>query len=153
MTRNTATLTPQEREALIESLFTHKYSCVIRNGDEIRVFRGRGVKDLYRLLRDDRRFLDGAFVADKVVGKGAAALMILGGVAGLHADVISRPALELLDTSPVRVSYTLEVPRIVNRTRTGLCPVETLCRDCTDAAEALPLIRRFLDEQNRSTNR
>ena len=80
MTRNTATLTPQEREALIESLFTHKYSCVIRNGDEIRVFRGRGVKDLYRLLRDDRRFLDGAFVADKVVGKAAAALMILGGV-------------------------------------------------------------------------
>lgn len=69
MTRNTATLTPKEREALIESLFTHKYSCVIRNGDEIRVFRGRGVKDLYRLLRDDRRFLDGAFVADKVVGK------------------------------------------------------------------------------------
>ncbi len=145
--------TEEERQQFIGLLHVEACSCVIANGGTTRICRERGLKDLYRLLTEEPELLDGAFVADKVVGKGAAALMILGGVTGLHADVISRPALELLDTSPVRVNYTLEVPRIVNRTRTGLCPVETLCRDCTDAAEALPLIRRFLDEQNRSTNR
>ena len=65
----------------------------------------------------------------------------------LHADVISRPARLLLAASPVHVSYTLEVPYIVNRTRTGQCPVETLCRDCATAAEALPLIRNFIEGQ------
>ena len=74
-----------------------------------RIFRERGVKDLYRLLEEEPELLDGAFVADKVVGKGAAALMILGGIGELHADVISRPARLLLAASPVHVSYTLPI--------------------------------------------
>lgn len=140
-------MTKEQKEQTIGLLFAEKCSCVVRNGDEVRIFRERGVKDLYRLLREEPQLLDGAFVADKVVGKGAAALMILGGIGELHADVISRPARLLLAASPVHVSYTLEVPYIVNRTRTGQCPVETLCRDCATAAEALPLIRNFIEGQ------
>ena len=140
-------MTKEQKEQTIGLLFAEKCSCVVRNGDEVRIFRERGVKDLYRLLREEPQLLDGAFVADKVVGKGAAALMILGGGGELHADVISRPARLLLAASPVHVSYTLEVPYIVNRTRTGQCPVETLCRDCATAAEALPLIRNFIEGQ------
>ena len=140
-------MTKEQKAQTIGLLFAEKCSCVVRNGDEVRIFRERGVKDLYRLLREEPQLLDGAFVADKVVGKGAAALMILGGVGELHADVISRPARLLLAASPVHVSYTLEVPYIVNRTRTGQCPVETLCRDCATAAEALPLIRNFIEGQ------
>lgn len=140
-------MTKEQKEQTVGLLFAEKCSCVVRNGDEVRIFRERGVKDLYRLLREEPQLLDGAFVADKVVGKGAAALMILGGVGELHADVISRPARLLLAASPVHVSYTLEVPYIVNRTRTGQCPVETLCRDCATAAEALPLIRNFIEGQ------
>lgn len=140
-------MTKEQKEQTVGLLFAEKCSCVVRNGDEVRIFRERGVKDLYRLLREEPQLLDGAFVADKVVGKGAAALMILGGIGELHADVISRPARLLLAASPVHVSYTLEVPYIVNRTRTGQCPVETLCRDCATAAEALPLIRNFIEGQ------
>ena len=119
MKRNTTFLTDDQRLQLIDLLHVEACSCVIRNGDVTRIFRERGVKDLYRLLEEEPELLDGAFVADKVVGKGAAALMILGGVGELHADVISRPARRLLAASPVHVSYTLEVPYIVNRTRTG----------------------------------
>ena len=139
MKRITTFLTDDQRLQLIDLLHVEACSCVIRNGDVTRIFRERGVKDLYRLLEEEPELLDGAFVADKVVGKGAAALMILGGVGELHADVISRPARLLLAASPVHVSYTLEVPYIVNRTRTVQCPVETLCRDCATAAEALEI--------------
>lgn len=147
MKRNGSYLTDEDRERLIERLFTEKCSCVIRNGDTTRIFRERGVKDLYRLLTEEPEFLDGAFVADKVVGKGAAALMILGGVRELFADIISLPARRLLATAPVNVTYTLEVPYIINRTRTGQCPVETLCQNCATAQEALPLIRDFINRQ------
>lgn len=149
----------EERTRLVELLFAENASCVIRNGSETRIFRERGVRDLYRLLGEDPAFLAGAFVADKVVGKGAAALMILGGVSEVYADVISRSARELLRKSRVRVEYTLEVPHIVNRAGTGICPVETLCRKCRTAQECLPLIRGFLEEmaglqpqQNEETN-
>ena len=70
--------------------------------------------DLYALLREDSDFLKGASVADKVVGKAAAALMILGEVGELHADVVSRPALDLFADSGVRVSYGTAVPHIIN---------------------------------------
>lgn len=89
-------MTKEQKEQTIGLLFAEKCSCVVRNGDEVRIFRERGVKDLYRLLREEPQLLDGAFVADKVVGKGAAALMILGGVEELFADVVSRAALDLL---------------------------------------------------------
>ena len=87
-------MTKEQKEQTIGLLFAEKCSCVVRNGDEVRIFRERGVKDLYRLLREEPQLLDGAFVADKVVGKGAAALMILGGVEELFADVVSRAALD-----------------------------------------------------------
>lgn len=137
-------MTTQERDRLIDYLFTEKCSCVIRNGNEIRVFRERGIKDLYRLLAEDRKFLDGAFIADKVVGKGAAALMILGGIREVFADVISRPALELLRRYDIKTDFTLEVPNIVNRTHSGICPVEQLCTDCTTPEECLVRIDGFV---------
>ena len=66
----------KDRQA-IDLLFAEKCSCVVRNGDTIRIFRERGVRDLWRLLHEEPELLDGAFVADKVVGKGAAAPHII----------------------------------------------------------------------------
>ncbi len=137
-----------ERRRVIDMLFSENASCVIRNGAEVRVFHERGVKDLFRLLEEEPAFLDGAFVADKVVGKGAAALMILGGVVDVFADVVSAPARDLFRSAGVRVEYTLEVPHIINRTKTGMCPVETLCLDCRTAEACLPLIRNFIERQS-----
>ena len=65
-------------EELIDLLHSGGYSCAIANGDIIRTFTQRGVADLYDLLTQEPDFLKGALIADKVVGKGAAALMILG---------------------------------------------------------------------------
>lgn len=91
-------------EDIIRLLHEGKHSLVVSNG-EVRTFDRRGVADLYALLQEDSDFLKGASVADKVVGKAAAALMILGEVGELHADVVSRPALDLFADSGVRVSY------------------------------------------------
>ncbi|WP_297410743.1 DUF1893 domain-containing protein [uncultured Alistipes sp.] len=137
-------LTAEERQFLIDTLFRERCSCVIRSGDVIRIFRERGVKDLFRLLKEEPAMLRGAFIADKVVGKAAAALMVLGGVRELFADVISHSALELLARYRVRVSYTVAVDHIINRTRTGWCPMEIRCRECTTADECLEQIEDFM---------
>lgn len=114
----------KDRQA-IDLLFAERCSCVVRNGDTIRIFRERGVRDLWRLLHKEPELLDGAFVADKVVGKGAA-------------------ALELLNGAGIPVSYTVAVPHIINRAGDGICPVERLCAGARTAAECLPLIEGFL---------
>lgn len=135
---------PESRQLLIDLLHAEQCSCVIRNGDTIRLFRQRGVKDLYTLLQTEPALLAGAFVADKVVGKGAAALLILGGVRELWADSVSEAALELLRESPVEVRWGSCTPHIVSRDGRGICPVEALCSDCRTAAECLPRIAEFL---------
>ena len=139
--------TQYEWRELVDRLRDEDASCVIRNGAETRVFRERGVKDLFRLLETDPAFLAGALVADKVVGKGAAALMVLGGVRAVHAGVVSTPALGLFAAAHIPVENVLVVPHSLNGTRTASCRVGALCRECRAAEESMPLIRGFLAAQ------
>ena len=98
------------------------------------------------MLTQEPEFLKGALIADKVVGKGAAALVILGGIKELYTDIISTKALELFRKSDVKVDFAQEVGFIWNRDRTGGCPVETMCSEVESVEEILPLIRDFLEK-------
>ena len=121
-------------------------SCVVANGSRLEQVHERGVKDLFNLLHNDKALLDGAFIADKVVGKGAAALMIAGGVKVVYADVMSRAALSLFQHHGLEVEYGLLVDNIINRAGTDICPVEKLCASCLTAEECLPLIEDFVSK-------
>ena len=129
-----------DRKVLIEYLDAEQCSCVIYNGGETRLFWERGVQDLYRLLKTEPDFLRGAFIADKVIGKAAAALMALGGV-----DEV------LLERSGIKVDCLSEVPHIINRTRTGWCPLETRCFRMHTAEECLQQIEEFIHTMNNVT--
>lgn len=133
-------------EELINLLHSGEYSCVIANEGKVRTFTQRGVADLYDLLTQEPDFLKGALIADKVVGKGAAALMISGGIKELYTDIISSKAMDLFRTSDVKVGFRQEVPFIWNRDRTGWCPVETMCSEEESAEAILPMIRDFLEK-------
>lgn len=119
-------------------------SCVIAKGESVRFFYRRGVKDLYELLKNEPEALAGALVADRVVGKGAAALMILGGVSNVYAHVASSSALELFRQAGVPVQCGVSVPHIINRAGTGMCPVEQRCMDADTPRQCLIRIEEFL---------
>ena len=108
---------------------------------------GRGVSDLYRVLTQSPHLLHGSWVVDTVVGKGAAALMILGGVERLYTPLISHSALALLEKSSVEVVYEECVERIMNRTQTDQCPVEKRCMKCRTAEECLTEIEAFINSK------
>lgn len=143
-------VTPKMKE-LAGLLHSGKHSLVVENG-HVATFDGHGISDLYRLLTENPAFLKGAHVADKIVGKGAAALMAAGGVRSLYTDTISIPALELLRHTAVIISYGQSVPNIINRRGDGVCPVETLCMPCRTAGECLPMITGFINLQNFNQN-
>ena len=130
----------------IEMLHHKGCSCVITDGRELKMFHQRGVKDLYEILSSQPELLCGSFIADKVVGKGAAALMILGRIDSLYTDTISEAALELFARYNIEVKYDKLVPHIINRAGTGMCPVESLCKECKSAEECLPLIKNFIEQ-------
>ncbi len=139
------------RRRTIDMLFAERCSCVVYRADgQCEVLRQRGIRDLYELLHDGSEPLRGAFVADKVVGKGAAALMIAGGVKELFADVISREALELSERYGLIAGYNTLTDHIINRAGTGRCPVETLCSELWSIEECLARIDEFIDRQKRN---
>jgi iron complex outermembrane receptor protein len=130
---------------IIDLLHTGGYSCVIRYDMEVRTFTQRGVADLYDLLQNESDFLKGASVADKVIGKAAAALMIIGGVKEVYTDLISLPALLLFGNTDIKLNYKNSTPFIRNRDNTGWCPLETLCYQEELPENILPLIKGFID--------
>lgn len=133
---------------LVDMLHAERLSLAIETSDGIRTgYRGHGVSDLYRVITTEPATLKRASVADKVVGKGAAALLALGKVSEVWADTISHSALAMLRQGGIQVEYATLVPYIINRRGDGICPVEQLCADCDFPAECLPLIAEFLSNQ------
>ncbi len=132
-----------------ERLVTENHTLVVCQGDVVRCFDGRGVADLHALLHDGSELLRGASVADKVVGRAAAALMIAGGVRALHTGVVSRLALDLFARSSVEVYYDVVVEHVINRAQTDWCPLERRCANARTVEECLERIDRFMEEQRK----
>ncbi len=132
-----------------ERLAAENHTLVVCRDDVVRCFDGRGVADLYTLLHDEPELLRGACVADKVVGRAAAALMIAGGVRALHTKVVSRLALDLFARSSIEVHYNVAVEHVINRTQTDWCPLERRCADAQTVEACLERINHFMEEQRK----
>ena len=132
----------QAKSLLITSAST---IAVVSNG-EVFTSQERGVKPLLHLLSEKKGFLKGASVADKVIGKAAALLMVLGEIKEVHTLIISEPAIKVFEKYNIPCFYDKKVDRIVNRTGDGLCPMETLCLDVDEPVEAFTKIKEKLSK-------
>lgn len=137
-------------EHIIEILHNGNYSCVVENYDQIYTFSQQGVADLYDIVKNKPGFLRDGFVADKVVGKAAAALMILGSINELYADVISLSALVLLREAGIEADFGRVVPFIQNRDKTDWCPLEKACYEETSVKAIFLLVEEFITTMKRS---
>lgn len=114
-------------------------SLVIVNAAGELVYREHGVRTLLSLQSGS---LTGAFVADKIVGKAAAMLLVRGGALEVYAEVISEPALETLKKHKVICIYGELVPFIENNDKTGLCPMEQAVLKIDDVAIAYEVLKK-----------
>lgn len=96
----------------------------------------RGIKPIMEQLKDDAHFFENAILADKVVGKAAAFLAVYSKVSGVYAKTVSAPALSVLKEYNIPCEFDCLVERIENRTKTGLCPMESLCMNITTPEDA-----------------
>lgn len=138
----------RQMEYACQMLTEQELTCAFVSGGQVYISKERGVKPLLDCYYQ-KAMPAGFSAADKVVGKAAAFLYVLLGVGELHAQVISRPALEVLQKYNVPVSYELLTDAIRNRAGTGFCPMETAVLDLDspkDALRAIEETRLFLQE-------
>ena len=132
-------------EQLISILHHEGLTLVVKSADgTLHRFTQRGVKDLLTLVREHPDVLHDALLADKAVGKAAAACMVVGGVKQVHADVMSELALALLRQHGVIADCDELVDHIINRTGDDWCPMEKLSRGLHDPGEIIKQVQAFL---------
>jgi len=119
--------------------------CVfVREGAALRTGEGAGVRPLVTAYETEPELLRGAVIVDKVVGKAAAMLAALGGAAGVYGLTMSAAARNYLRQRGVPAEWETLTERIINRTGTGLCPMETAVLDLQDPAEGLRALKETM---------
>lgn len=116
-------------------------TCVFVLGEMVYISKDRGVQPLL-MCYDENKMPAGFSAADKVIGKAAAFLYVLLGAKELYADVVSSPALAVLEQYGIKVSYGELTDAIRNRANTGFCPMETAVLAIGKPSEALAAIRK-----------
>lgn len=130
-----------------ELLETGAYTCVLLNDTTQYTSTLRGVKPLVEFL-EAKSLSPGLSAADKVVGKATAYLYVLLQIKDLYANVISEPAIEVLETYKIAVQYKTKVPHIINRKGDGFCPFESAVIDIHTPEHAYTAIKQKMKELN-----
>lgn len=101
------------------------------NGDCKEYYQDR-IKDIKEILHNNNSALQGATIADKVIGKIAGSILTVAGVKEIYADIISEYAIPVLENNNVKYEYKELVQYIQNNDKTGMCPMENKYKDEQD---------------------
>ena len=129
---------------MLDMLNEQGLSLLVFNHDSLTTHANRGVQDLLQLISEQPERLQGAVVADKIIGKAAAAIMATGGVREVHTNIICTPAKKLFEQQGILVFATEEVPMILNRDRSSMCPIDTQIADIESIEECVAVLQARL---------
>lgn len=128
----------------IKKLHSEKLCCVVRKSDQFFTSTEFGIKPLMVFLRQDKDFFKHAAIADKIIGKAAALLMILGGAEQVYGEIMSESAIKILDENHIPYEFGTTVPYIKNRTDTGMCPMEETVKEISSPQEAFDALEKTI---------
>lgn len=134
-------------QQLIEILRREKCSLVVKNHGIVTTYSKPGVHDLEHLLDHDPEILHGATIADKVIGKAAAAMVVVGGVKDLYAEVMSKKAIPFLEEAGIAYTYGTLVDTI--KEEGDRCQLEKITAPATTPEETVDLLRAHFEEKKR----
>jgi len=91
------------------------------------------------------RKLEGASVADKVVGRAVALLCAYAGIKAIYAETLSMKARDLLDKAGIACEWKGLVDTILDTSKNDVCPFEKAAAEIYNPKEAY---RQFTNLQN-----
>jgi hypothetical protein len=124
---------------------------VLRSGESVYSSFNPGVRPLLELVDWFPAGLEGATVADRVVGGCAALVFASLRVERVLALVGSLAAERVLHDHAIPFEFRRAVPEIRNRDDSDVCPFEKLSREHSSARTLVPAMRARLAELSRRT--
>ena len=134
-------MTDQLLQYAKEQLHSGNFTCVLWDGVTALTTQQRGIQPLRGWLGSEKDV--SAFVAaDRVVGKAAAYLYVLLKIKAVYAEIVSKPAQEVLARYGIPLEYGTLVDAIQNRAKDGFCPMERAVWEIDSPEQALVAIER-----------
>lgn len=129
-------------------LMEGQFSCVlVKDGEVLMTSKDRGIRPIIKMLMEDQNSLKDRVLADKIIGKAAALLVVFGQVEYLYAHVISDCAKNILEKNNIVVNYNHIVPYIMNEDGTDKCMMEKMVEDIEEPSEAFALFKDFFKDR------
>ena len=128
-----------------KSLLLDDVTCALAKGKEVIVSKKTGIAPLMQMIAEKVN-LKGFALADRIVGKAVAFLVLRVGIAEVFAKTISKPALDLLKKNKIEVQYETLTEMIINREGTGLCPMEQAVLNETEPERAYLKLKAKTEE-------
>ncbi|WP_429189181.1 DUF1893 domain-containing protein [Fusobacterium sp. PH5-44] len=104
-----------------------------------------GIKPIFQRIKSNKNFFKDAVVADKIIGKAAAMLLIHSGVSKVYGKIMSIEAVKIFDKHNVYYEFGEKVDFIHNRDNTGLCPMEETVKHIESPSEVFLPLSKTID--------
>ncbi len=131
-------------------LACNKATCVvIKHGEIINIEHDRGIKPILKMY--EQGLLHDAIVIDKIIGRAAALIMVLGGVSQCYGHTVSAGALAVFEKHGIPCEYDECPEHIINRSGNGICPMEEAVEGIDNPPDALIAIKQRLSELSKNT--
>ena len=129
----------------IRMIKDEKASCIIiKSNNIIHTDKAPGIKPLISLYENKPDVLKDAFVVDKVIGKAAAMMAVLGGARKVYGILMSTSAMEFLSKHNIPFEYGESIEKISNRAGDGICPLEATVMDIEDPHVAYTELKKTI---------
>lgn len=118
-------------------------SCVVLKANKI-IYKSykKGIAPIVEAVHN----IDGAVVADKIMGRAAALICAYGNAKGVYAHVMSRGAQQVLTQYGIIYDFAVSAENIINRSGTDICPMEKLVLNTDCPEKAFDLIAHNIGE-------
>jgi hypothetical protein len=117
---------------------------LVRDGKVITTGDDYGVRELLAAVDRIGPDVRGASLADKVVGKAVALIVVHAGIRAVDTRVASEPAVRLLTLHGIPCEAGTIVPQILNRRGDGPCPMERATLPFAEVGPGLQQLREFI---------
>lgn len=120
---------------------------IVKNGKVTFETKKQGIVGFLEAIEIFNEDLVSSSIADKIVGVAAAMLCVYTKISFVFANTISESGIKLLKENNINCEFGKKVPKILNRTKTDVCPFEELAMksiNYEDAYEKLKsLVKQF----------
>ena len=129
-----------------EMIDNNIYSCIVVKEDKVlHSVLGKGIRPLLNLYNNNRKDLKDSFLADKIIGKAAAIIIIASKIKHVYGYIVSKNALEMLSECGIKVEYNELTDKIYNAKKTDMCPLEKIVMSCNNINDGLESINSFIN--------